>query len=62
MASKNLQPLVSMTAKNPAPSFHDAEVTEVMGDLSEWNNPGCKLLTQKDLEDAVSMLVIPLKD
>ena len=53
---------VAMNAKNPAPKFHDAEVAEVMGELNEWNLPGVRLLTQKDLEDACAMLVIPPLD
>jgi len=62
MARKNLQTLSSMTAKNPAPKFHDFEVSEVMGELNEWNMPGVKLLTQADLEGALAALVIPPKN
>jgi hypothetical protein len=61
MASKN-PALVSMTSKKAAPSFHDAEVTEAMGELNLWNMPGVTLLTEADLTGAIAALVIPPKD
>jgi hypothetical protein len=61
MASKN-SPLVLMTAKKAAPSFHDAEVADVMGDLAAWYMPGQPLLTEADLAGAIAALVIPPKD